>query len=149
MVLVDRVVAVEPGKRIETLKAISATDPCFEGVPANAPRDWYGYPVSLLIESFGQSAALLWILSGTGSLEELDLLPVFAAASNCEIEGRAIPGDVLRHVVRIDRSYDDFAFVSGETFVDERRLMTVGSMAAASVPAESLEIPTGHQAGRL
>src|SRR5829696_4186395 len=100
LLLVDQILSVQPGQAIETIKAISATDPCYATVPAGAGQDAYAYPVSLLIESFGQSAALLWL--GTEGLADDNSVLLFLGARNYQVQGEAFPGDVVRHVVRLE-----------------------------------------------
>jgi len=129
MLLVDRVVALTPGRSIVALKAITVSEPCFRALGPGAPAEHYAFPASLLLESFGQSAALLWLHGdrrGVGGDELLMLL----LARNCRIEGCAMPGDVLRHAARIEQVVGDHVVVAGETFVGDRRVATVGSMLA-------------------
>jgi len=104
LLLVDRVLDLRPGVRIETVKLVSATDPCYAGVPEQpgGPAA-YRYPASLLIESFGQSAALLWLHgTGTGAGTD-DAVLLFVAAREYEVHGHAYPGDTVRHVVELER----------------------------------------------
>jgi 3-hydroxyacyl-[acyl-carrier-protein] dehydratase len=130
MVLVDRVESLEPGASIVGLKAITCGEPCYRDLPAGLAPERYAYPASLIVESFGQTAALLW----HHSVESLHLgsgrVLLFAVARDCRIEGRAFPGEVLRHLVRLDQVVGDHVFVSGETRVEDRRLATIGSMMA-------------------
>ena len=60
MVLLDRVQVLEPGRSLRALKAVSGSEPCYQDVPAGLPERRYAYPRSLLLESFGQAAAVLW-----------------------------------------------------------------------------------------
>jgi 3-hydroxyacyl-[acyl-carrier-protein] dehydratase len=53
---------------------------------------------------------------------------------NCRFTGSAFPGDVIRHRVRIDRLVDDNAFMSGESLVGDRVVLTVGSLIAVARP---------------
>ena len=129
LLLVDRVLTREPGRRIETLKAITATEPCYAHLPDGAAIDDYAYPVSLLIESFGQSAALLWLDDSRGDTGDRVLL--FVGARGYTVEGRAFPGDVVRHVVHLEKVIAETAFATGESWVGERRIATVGTLLAA------------------
>ncbi|HWF74202.1 MAG TPA: hypothetical protein VG186_12695 [Solirubrobacteraceae bacterium] len=131
--LIDRVVELEPGHRILATKAITVGEPCYRGVPAGAPGAAYAFPASLLLESVGQAAALLWLLGERGGVGS-DSVLMLVAGRDCRIEGRAGPGDVLRHVARIDQVVGDNVFVSGETYVADSRIATVGSMMAVMRP---------------
>jgi 3-hydroxyacyl-[acyl-carrier-protein] dehydratase len=136
LLLVDRVLTVQPGQMIETCKAITATEPCYAGVAATAPLADYAYPVSLLIESFGQSAALLWL--GADGFSAHDSVLLFVGARNYRVEGHAYPGDVVRHVVRLEQVVADTAFASGESWAGERRIATIGSLMAACRPRQAV-----------
>jgi len=134
MVLVDRVVAIDPGVSIVGLKAISGGEACYRDVAAGLGRERHAYPVSLMLESFGQTAAILW-LAGLGSSPiRDDHVLMLVAVRDCTIEGRAYPGDVLRHVARLDQLIGDNAFVAGEILVGDRRVATIGSMMAVMRP---------------
>lgn len=131
MVLVDRVIELEPGESIIAEKAISGSDRCFESLTAGSPAERYGYPASLLLESFGQAAAILWARSLSARHLGDDRVLLLAGMRNCRIEGQAFPGDVLRHVVALDHPVGDTIFVTGATWVAGRRILTVESMMAA------------------
>ncbi len=139
ILLVDRVVEFEPGERIVTTKTISASEPCYTGLADPLPDAAYAYPTSLLIESFGQSGALLWLCSAREKGTTVDGTLIFAQAKRCVFEGRAYPGDVLRHEVRLDHLVGDNAFMTGETWIGDRRVATMGSVLA--VARDSAELP--------
>jgi 3-hydroxyacyl-[acyl-carrier-protein] dehydratase len=136
LLLVDRVVSIDPGRSIETVKAITASDNCYAGVPDGAGIDAYAYPVSLLIESFGQSAALLWLGEEAGQPEGSVLL--FVGARDYRVEGRAFPGDVVRHVVHLEQVVAETAFATGESWVGDVRIAQVVSLMAARRPREAV-----------
>lgn len=127
ILLVDRVLELVPGVRITATKAVTAAEPCYADLAEHLPQSAYAYPVSLLVESFGQAGAILWLRSGdaapTGTL-------IFGGARNCEIEGNAYPGDVLTHEVRIDTIKGDNAVLSGEIRIGSKRIASIGTMLA-------------------
>lgn len=135
VLLVDRVTGWKPGTELVATKAVTLSEPCYRDVPADAPADRYGYPLSLLIESFGQCAALLW-LAGR-EVADKPLVPMFTALRDLRIEGTARPGDVLRHRVRLDHAVAGAAFATGETFAGGRRLASFGSIMAVTRPHPS------------
>jgi 3-hydroxyacyl-[acyl-carrier-protein] dehydratase len=139
MLLVDRVLALEPGRFIRTVKAVSATEPCYAGLPEDAEPWRYAYPRSLLIESFGQSAALLW-LDGRPPPDDDGVL-MFAGARGWRFTGSAYPGDVLRHEVRLDSVIAGTAFAHGETWIGDRRVATVDSLIATRRPVARPAVP--------
>ena len=59
---------------------------------------------------------------------------MFVGARNYLFEGVARPGDVLRHEVRLESVVADTAFASGETWVGDRRIATIGSLIATRRP---------------
>lgn len=132
MLLVDRVLSLSPGAEIVGIKAITGTEPCYRGLTDGLSSERYAYPTSLLLESFGQTGAVLWLYDMQGVKKDASRVLLFVAARDCRIEGRAFPGDVLRHVAWIDYASGDTVFIKGETWVDNRKIMTVGSMIAAT-----------------
>lgn len=133
ILLVDRVVALDPGRRIETVKNVSGSEPCYRGLVDDLPGSAYAFPRCLALESFGQSAALLWRGSGDTGAGGLLML---AAIREVRFTGSAVPGDQLRHVVRLDRMVGPNAFLNGEVWAGNRRLATVGTLIAVSRPVE-------------
>jgi 3-hydroxyacyl-[acyl-carrier-protein] dehydratase len=139
LLLVDRVLEREPGRRIRTVKAVTAAEPCYRALPETAVAADYAYPASLLIESMGQSAALLWLADEADGGEEYVLL--FVGARDVRLTGAAYPGDTVTHVVHLDQVKADTAFAHGESFVDGRRIATVGTLMAARRPRAALSTP--------
>jgi 3-hydroxyacyl-[acyl-carrier-protein] dehydratase len=137
MTLVDRAECGESGTSIVGLKAITATDACYVAVARDAPLPLWAYPTSLLVESFGQTAALLWLRNRNMSVGDQQVL-MFVSARDITIEGTAFPGDVLRHCATMDKGLDETLIVSGETRVGDRRVATFGSMIAVVRPRSSV-----------
>jgi 3-hydroxymyristoyl/3-hydroxydecanoyl-(acyl carrier protein) dehydratase len=137
MLLIDQVLAREPGRSVCTVKAVTASEPCYAGLPDGTPSDGYAYPRSLLIESFGQSAALLWLDDRAPASGDGQIL-LFAGAREYRFEGDVYPGDVLRHEARLDSVIAGTAFASGSTWVGERRVAAVTALMATRRPAGAL-----------
>lgn len=127
MVLVDRVST--DGRTARASKAVTGGEPCYLGLPAGLPKQRYAYPRSLLLESFGQAAAVLWLSQGGEEPLGHGTL-MFAAARDCVFHGDAFPGDVLEHRVRLDSSVARTGFASGESWVGERLIATYGQFIA-------------------
>ncbi len=134
MMLVDRIVSIDPGVSIVGVKAITGGEPCYRDIARGCGQDRFAYPVSLLLESFGQTAAVLWLAGAGSSSVAADSVMMLVAVRDARIEGRAFPGDVLRHVARVDQVVGDSVLVSGETFVGDARVVTIGSMMAVLRP---------------
>lgn len=133
MILLDRVVELRPGVALRAVKAISGSEPCYGGLGGGLPRDRYAYPASLLVESFGQAAAALW-LSGAERPATAGVVPMFAAAYRCVRTGSGYPGDTLCHAVRIEHANSKSAYASGETWAGSRRIASFGSLLAVLRP---------------
>jgi 3-hydroxyacyl-[acyl-carrier-protein] dehydratase len=140
MVLLDRVELVEPGRSLRAYKAVSGSEPCYLDLPAGLPRRRWAYPVSLLLESFGQAAAVLWA-SRTGRLAGDDEVLMFAAARDCAFPGAAYPGDVVRHEVTLDSTVAGTGFATGASWVGDRLVGSYGSFVAVVRPASVLPEP--------
>ncbi len=145
MLLVDRILELEPGRSIRTVKAVTATEPCYAGLPEDAATWRYHYPPALLIESFGQSAALLW-LDGRAPAPDDGLTLMFVGATDFAVTGAVLPGDVLIHTVRLDSVIAGTAFASGETWAGNRRVARVGTLVATRRPVRPTTGPADASA---
>lgn len=132
ILLVDRVLDHVPGERISTVKAVTLNEPYYARMTAAASDVDYAYPEILMIESWGQSAALLAALH---TPDVADKVMLFGATSKVEFHRRAFPGDVLEHHVSVTRSIGDTVIFEGETRVDGETAVTVGAMVLAFRPA--------------
>lgn len=147
LLLVDRVLELRREKSIRTIKTITGTEPCYAAVP-EGPEHWrYDYPCSLMIESFGQSAALLWLDGREPTPDDDEQTLMFVGARDYRFHDSAHPGDVLRHEVRLESVVADTAFATGETWAGDRRIATVGTLIATRRPvrpSSDSEPPAGH-----
>lgn len=133
LLLVDQVLEMQPGSFIRTIKTITGCEPCYANLTDGAESWRYRYPPALIIESLGQSAALLW-LADHPVMPGDDRVLMFAGARDFRFEGSVYPGDVMRHDVRLDSVVADTAFASGETWVGGRRVAAVSAMIATRRP---------------
>ncbi|MBB5940159.1 hypothetical protein [Streptomyces zagrosensis] len=139
MLLVDGVVAVEPGRLISGVKAISGSDVCYQNLPDGLPGERYSFPRSLIFESFGQTSALLWLATAeTGGPDSVLML---AAIRGCRFVGDVQPGEVLRHVVRLEQLVADSAFMSGEIWAADRCVAVIDSLIAVARPRTAVQAP--------
>lgn len=122
-VLVDRVVRCEPGVMIETRKAISAAEPCYEHMRAGLAACAYDYPQDLLLESFTQSACLLWARSG-GRAE-----PRLLSTRGVTFYDSVRPDVLVRTIIKATPGTDSTMFFSGRScVVDGPLVMTVQNL---------------------
>jgi 3-hydroxyacyl-[acyl-carrier-protein] dehydratase len=123
ILLLDRVVALEPGVQLTALKAVSGNESCFR----DAPDD--GYPPMLLVESWCQAAGVLaaW-RPGSGGPRPI----LLGALAGIRFIGRVQPGHLVEHRVRLERSVGDTSILSGQSLVDGEAVLRVGHVIAVT-----------------
>lgn len=133
-VLVDRVLRCEPGVVIETEKAVSAVEPCFLRLPPDSPAVAYSYPEPLLLESFAQSASLLWACTA----DQADA-PQVAGVRGVTFHQPVLPGCLLRTVAKLVPGTAATMFFCGRTsLVDGPPVMTVDNLVLTLRPPGSV-----------
>jgi 3-hydroxyacyl-[acyl-carrier-protein] dehydratase len=104
--LVDRIVAIEPGKSIRGIKNVTINEPFFQGhFPAYAVM-----PGVLVIEALAQVAAILSHLIADTKPDGRSLI-FFAGIDNARFRRQVMPGDQLTleaEVIRIVRGVGKF-----------------------------------------
>lgn len=99
MLLVDRVLEIEPGKRVVGVKNVSFNEPYFSGHFPGLPV----MPGVLIIESMAQVAAIMMLALPNFR----DQIPYLAGMDKVRFRKPVVPGDVLRieaELVKIHRS---------------------------------------------
>jgi 3-hydroxyacyl-[acyl-carrier-protein] dehydratase len=87
--LVDRVLELEPGKKIVAFKNVSANEPFFQGHFPEFPI----MPGVLIVEALAQAAG---ICANVGQEGDSKKLGVFASIDEMKFKRQVVPGDVLR-----------------------------------------------------
>src|SRR5438067_5301713 len=85
--LIDRVMEIEPGKRIVGLKNVTANEHFFQG-------HFPGYPIMpgvMIVEALAQAGAVL-LLSDESARGQI---PLFAGIEKCRFRQQVVPGDTL------------------------------------------------------
>ncbi len=113
IILVDRVLEVEPGKRIVALKNVSANEPVFTGHFPHYPV----MPGVLILESMAQAAAILAFVTH-GQKAHSDGLYYFAGIDKARFKRPIMPGDQMRLEVSMEREMRGIAKFIGRTLVD-------------------------------
>ncbi len=98
ILLVDRVLEIEPGKRIKALKNVSINEPYFVGHFPQRPV----MPGVLMLEALAQAAALLSFSDGLRASGK-DSVIYFAGIDGARFKRPVEPGDQLILEVEIDR----------------------------------------------
>ncbi|MDJ0346542.1 3-hydroxyacyl-ACP dehydratase FabZ family protein [Streptomyces sp. H10-C2] len=135
VLLVDRVLEIEPGDRIVCVKAVTCNEPWYQELPEHTPDAGYAYPTALVVESWCQSAALLAAWDQPRDVVE-GQVALFGGISGIRIHGEVFPGELLRHEVRISRALQGTWFFEGTTTaLDGREVLAVDSVMTALRPS--------------
>ncbi len=141
MLLVDRVTSIEPGVQLNAVKAVSCNEPWYAELGPSTPEEGFGYPKTLLVESWCQAAGVLatWDDPNPDVLDGKVML--FGSMADVEFHRAVFPGDVLEHRVRVERQMEDTVMFTGESLVGEVPVMTVGRIVMTFRTADAL-LPT-------
>jgi len=96
MLLVDRVLQLEPGKRIVALKNVSANEPYFQGHFPGRPI----MPGVMILEAMAQAAGLL----AFANEKTKDHIYYYAGIDNARFKRPVGPGDQLELDVTLERA---------------------------------------------
>lgn len=111
--LVDRVLEMEPMKRIITLKNVTINEPFFTGHFPGEPI----MPGVLIIEAMAQSWGVLIISSG-GADSSQNLNVRFLGIDNCRFRRPVVPGDQIRFELEALTQKRNIWKFSGKAYVD-------------------------------
>ena len=114
ILLVDRVLDIEPGKRIKALKNVTMNEPFFMGHFPHRPV----MPGVLMIEAMAQAAALL-SFSSMGVTPDDKTIYYFAGIDGARFKRPVEPGDQLIMDVEVIRSKAGIFKFKGETRVGD------------------------------
>ena len=108
--LVDRVLEMEPFKRIVAIKNVTANEDFFNGHFPSKPV----MPGVLIIESMAQVAGLVMLTEE----EHRGKIPYFTGIDNARFRRPVVPGDQLRLEVDVLRIKGNVGRVNGKAVVD-------------------------------
>ena len=126
MLMIDRVLTLEPGKRIVAMKNVSANEPYFQGHFPNRPI----MPGVLILEGMAQ-AALLLAFGGREPHAGEDQVYYYVGIDNARFKRPVVPGDQLELEVGLDRllrgigKFTCLARVAGQTVAQATILCSV------------------------
>lgn len=126
--LVDRILEIDPGKKIVGQKNVSVNEPFFQG-------HFPGHPIMpgvLIIESMAQVGGVLY-KHAKGSEDKLVIL---LGIDKAKFRKQVIPGDQLRIEVSVLHERPPFCRLKGMAFV-EGKLVAEAEMKAMLDPGES------------
>ena len=123
ILLVDRVLEMEPGKRIVGIKNVTINEPVFLGHFPGRPV----MPGVLLIEGMAQAGGLL-LLSDIPDRQNKLLLASIEAA---KFRRPVVPGDQFRYEIEVLRLRSSYCKLAGKVLVD-------GQLAAEAVLSSAM-----------
>ena len=116
-IMIDRVLEIEPGKHATAVKNISGNDMVFLGhFPEKAIM-----PGALILEAMAQTAIILFATGGKNEDDKKNPLYFFGSVK-ARFLHPAVPGDQLKIKVENVKTLPTGAFVSGEVFVDDKKI---------------------------
>jgi 3-hydroxyacyl-[acyl-carrier-protein] dehydratase len=114
MLMVDRVLEVELGKKIKAVKNVTGNEVQFLGhFPDRAVM-----PGTLIIEAIGQAASILFSLTTPAPLDEREFL-VLAAVHEMRFMAPVFPGQTMILEISIVKMMPELALVEGIVTVDD------------------------------
>ena len=125
--LVDRVVELEPHKRIVCIKNVTINEPYFQGhFPGHAVM-----PGVLVLEALAQAGGLLTQLSlGDGAADKQDKLFYLVKIDNARFSSMVVPGDRLELEVKLKRMIRNMAMYECAARVDGKQVASADILCA-------------------
>jgi len=109
--LIDRIIELEPGKRIVGIKNVTMNEPFFVGHFPDFPV----MPGVLIIEAMAQTGGVLALRDESIGAEKLVL---FASIEEAKFRRPVVPGDQLRLELEVLQRHTSFARMKGKALVD-------------------------------
>lgn len=124
LLLVDRVLEIEPKKRIVAIKNVTVNEPCFNGHFPGRPV----MPGVYLVEGLAQAGGLLLLHDIPDRASKLIF---FMGIEGAKFRRPVVPGDQVRYEVEVLRLRSMHCKMSGKVFVD-------GHLAAEAVISSAM-----------
>ena len=125
MIMVDRVLELEPGKRIKTIKNVTGNEIQFLGHFA----DFAIMPGTLMIEAIGQSASILFSHTTGKGMNQREFMAL-ASVNDMRFLVPVLPGDTITMEVNVIKMTEEAALVEGVARVEDT-VVTRGKMSFA------------------
>jgi 3-hydroxyacyl-[acyl-carrier-protein] dehydratase/UDP-3-O-[3-hydroxymyristoyl] N-acetylglucosamine deacetylase/3-hydroxyacyl-[acyl-carrier-protein] dehydratase len=131
--LVDRVIALEPGKSIVAIKNVTANESFFEG---HFPEVKI-MPGVLIVEAVAQAGGILLYHTLPDAAKKLVVL---SKLKNIKFRKIVVPGDQMRLEAEIVKARARFAVIRGRAIVD-KEIVVEGEISAAIIDLEEANAP--------
>ena len=125
LLMVDRVLELEPGKRIKTLKNVTGNEIQFLGHFV----DYAIMPGTLIIEAIGQSASILFSSTTGKGMNQREFMAL-AAVNDMRFLVPVLPGDTLTMEISVLKMTEEAALVEGVARVEDT-VVTRGKLSFA------------------
>jgi 3-hydroxyacyl-[acyl-carrier-protein] dehydratase len=125
LLMVDRVLELEPGKRIKTLKNVAGNEIQFLGHFA----EFAIMPGTLMIEAIGQSASILFSRTVGKGMNPGEFMAL-AAVNDMKFLVPVLPGDTVVMEINILKMTDEAALIEGIACVKDT-VVTRGKLSFA------------------
>jgi len=145
IILVDRVLELEPGKRIVALKNVSINEPVFMGHFPHYPV----MPGVMIVEALAQAAAILSFVTFDKRADKNSVY-YFAGIDNARFKRPVGPGDQLRLEVELLREmrgigkFKARALVDGQVAAEADLLCAYRQIPASAAGAEGSAMRVGE-----
>lgn len=123
MLMIDRVLELEPGKRITAIKSVTMNEPYFQGHFPGQPV----VPGVLLIEGMAQAGGVLLL---HGVKDRSQKLVYFMSIERARFRRPVVPGDQIRYEVEILRLRSTTCKLQGRATVDGKLVAEAVCMSA-------------------
>lgn len=111
ILMVDRIVELEPGRRAVGIKNVTANEPVFQGHYPGNPI----FPGVLIVEALAQTGAVALMAQP----EFAGKVPLLAGLDGCKFKRPVVPGDQLRLEVTLTAMRHGLGIGTGKAFVGE------------------------------
>jgi len=122
--LIDRVVSLEPKKRIVAIKNVTINEPFFPGHFPGTPV----MPGVLILEAMGQAGGVLAFKSG--SLDKDKVLIYFTGMDKVRFRKPVVPGDQIVFTVEVLKTRARVVKMAGVATVNDQKVAEAEMMAA-------------------